>query len=115
MNSETIVRCVLGIVIAGFSIVPAYFFLEFTPLYLGWCIIWACCFAILSASNNLVIRGLFFMCSTVAVALIGVAYAKAINTEFVWAIEYVGQLMVLIGGGVGANFISAQYLQKHRA
>ena len=108
MNKAT--RAALGIIVGLFSIVPAFFFLEFTPIYIGWCIIWASSFYFLSV-NNRFFSGLLFISSSVALGMLAVAYAKAVETNYSWAVEYIAQVMILVGAGVGANFITAHFQQ----
>ncbi len=104
------IRAVLAVIVGLFSIVPAYFFLEFTPIYIAWCIIWACSFAFISVKNRF-FSGLLFLASSVAIGMLAVAYAKGIETQSLWAVEYISQVMILVGAGVGANFITAHFQQ----
>lgn len=112
MDNGTI-RLALAIIVGLFSTVPAYFFLEFTPIYIAWCIVWACSFAFLSARNRF-FSGLMFLASSVAIGMLAVAYAKATKTPYLWAVEYIAQVMILVGAGVGANFIAAHFQQAQQ-
>ena len=112
--SNKIIRLALGIIVGLFSIVPVYFFLDLTPLYIAWCIFWACTFAFLVTNYNLMVRGMLFLGSSVAVGLLGVAYAKAVETPYLWAIEFISQIIVLVGSGVGSSFIASHYLNREK-
>lgn len=107
-------RIALSVVVALFSIVPAFLFLELTPIYVAWCIMWAGCFAFLSWGKNLLIRGMLFLMSSIAMGLLGKAYAHAVDAPLMWAIDYVAQVIILVGAGVGANFIAAHFLDSKR-
>ena len=113
MNRQ-FVRYALAIIVALFAIVPAYLFLEWTPIYIAWVIIWACCFAFLVNSSSLLVRGFLFLTSSLALGLIGLAYAKGIETELLWAVEFISQVIILVGSGVGGNYIATHYLRRHR-
>jgi hypothetical protein len=112
MNNGMI-RLALGVIVGLFLIVPAYFFLEFTPIYIAWCIVWSCSFAFLSARNRF-FSGLLFLSSSVAIGMLAVAYARAIATPYLWAVEHIAQVMILVGAGVGANFITAHFQQPQQ-
>ncbi|AJQ95757.1 hypothetical Protein YC6258_03721 [Gynuella sunshinyii YC6258] len=45
-------------------------------------------------------------------AALGVAYCKVKNPEFLWGIELLANIMVLVGAGVGGNFMAAGYLER---
>ena len=109
--NKVIARYGLAVIAVLFSLVPAYFIL-ITPIYLAWCFIWACCFAFLVNNQSLLVRGFLFLTSSIALGLLGVAYAKAISSEYLWAAEFISQIIVLVGAGVGGNFIAVYFLNR---
>ena len=108
------VRIFLGVIVGLFSLVPAYLFLELTPLYIAWCIMWSCMFAFLASNLNLLYKGWIFLSSSLAFGLLGLAYAKAVETPYLWAIEYLSQVMILVGSGVGSTFIATHFLNQNK-
>lgn len=103
-------QCIAIVVMALYFLGLACFAIVFTHKSIVWCIVWAVCFSLLNISLSLFIRGMLFLATSVALGLLGVVYARAVETPRLWAIEYFSQVMVLVGSGVGAAFIAAHYL-----
>lgn len=108
MNKK-IIRYALAVIVALYSLLPVCFFLEHMPIYIVWGIIWACCFAFLANNQALLARGFLFLTSSLALGLLGIAYAKSINSDYLWAVEYLSQIMILVGAGVGGNLMAGAF------
>jgi len=104
----------LGVFAGLLSIGPAGFLLDLTAPQIGICIVWACLFSVLCYDGNKFLQGLLFISGSVALSLLLVAYTNALKLDNLWAYEYVAQIMVIVGGGVGANYITS-YMQEQNA
>jgi len=92
---------------------PALIIIDFTPLQIAWFACWLLSFGFLiDRKHSLFIRGFSFLLFSVTIGLLGVAYAKAVDTSWLWLVDYISQIMVLVGSGVGANFIAQHFFQK---
>jgi hypothetical protein len=102
-----------SIVLAIFLFPISGVFLELTTPFWAWLIIWWCVFTIfLHASWRRENRGLFLLVMSAGLAATGIAYCTKVTPEFIWGIEFLAELMVLVGAGVGGNFMAAGYLER---
>ncbi|WP_044617953.1 hypothetical protein [Gynuella sunshinyii] len=101
-------------VVLGLFLFPvAGVFLNLTTPFWAWLIIWWCVFTtFLQVSWRRENRGLFLLVMSAGLAALGVAYCKVKNPEFLWGIELLANIMVLVGAGVGGNFMAAGYLER---
>lgn len=62
------------------------------------------------SKHDIVIRGLFFVVISVLLAICGQLYL--VDKENKHTIEILSQLFLIIGGGVGGNFMAHHFLSK---
>jgi len=94
---------------------PVQILMEATPIQYAWVIAWLVSFgAVVDEKYSLFTRGVIFLVVSVTLSMLGVAFAKNINSDWVWLVEYIGNIMLLTGSGVGANFIAQHFLDKSR-
>ncbi|MDN3699177.1 hypothetical protein QWY97_17780 [Vibrio cortegadensis] len=113
MNSR-IIRIGLAIIAALIFTLPIYWLIEVTHIVIAWIVIWCISFGLVVDTSNLLVRGFLFLIISVALGMIGVGYAKATSSDWLWAIEYLSQVMILVGSGVGANFIAHHFINRRK-
>ncbi|ELB2885765.1 hypothetical protein QNE71_004444 [Vibrio alginolyticus] len=109
MNSR-VIRIGLAIIAALIFTLPIYWLVEVTHIVIAWIVIWCISFGLVVDTSNLLLRGFLFLVISVALGMLGVGYAKAVSSSWLWAIEYVSEVMILVGSGVGANFIAQHFI-----
>lgn len=112
MKSNLITKFSAFIIFSLITFVPIALFLEYTPIYIAWIILWICSFEILFSSYSLETRGLLFISSSLAIGLIALAYAEKTAPEWLWAVNYVSQIMIIAGGAVGGNFLAHGIMKR---
>ncbi len=111
MNSR-VIRIGLAIIAALIFTLPIYWLVEVTHIVIAWIVIWCISFGLVVDTSNLLLRGFLFLVISVALGMLGVGYAKAVSSGWLWAIEYVSEVMILVGSGVGANFIAQHFINR---
>ena len=113
MLNKRVAKIALGVITALVLALPLQIAIEATPIQYAWLICWLISFGVIAdEKTSLFARGFLFLIVSVTLSMLGIAYAKAVETPWVWLIEYVGQIMLLTGSGVGANFIAQHFLDK---
>ncbi|ELG4788320.1 hypothetical protein RAL05_004514 [Vibrio vulnificus] len=111
--NKRVARVALAVVSALVIALPIQILVDATPIHYAWLICWLVSFGVVADENsNLFVRGFLFLILSVTCGMLGVGYAKAVETEWLWLVEYVSNIMLLAGSGVGANFMAQHFLDK---
>lgn len=102
-----------ALIVLFFILAPIFLTLIYVGLHGAalWCFVWLCLWAwFVNSKQDIFNRGLFFTVFSVLVAFAGRAILK--DKEHADILEMLSQTFLIIGGGVGGNFMAQYVLAK---
>ncbi len=109
---KRLLRIISAMFCAFLFTIPLYWMIDVSPIELIWLAFWCISVGLLVDTSSMLVRGFGFLTVSVAMGITGTVYVKLAIPEGLWLVEYLSNVLMLVGSAVGATLIAQHFVHQ---